>query len=298
MSTYLITGATGNTGKPVALGLLAAGHTVRIISRNGAKAKALTDKGAILFTGDTTDSALVTNALTGVDAAYFMVPGEWAAPDFTAAQLKHVNAFAAAAKSAGLKKLVTLSSVGAHLPEGNGVVNGLYHMEQAMNAIPGLDVLHLRATYFMENTLGQTGVIKHMGFMGTPVKADLKMPMVATRDIADKALQHLIALDFSGKGVEYVLGPRDLTYNEAAFILGSAIGKPDLHYVEFTYDQAEQAMMQQLGAGASVARRMMEFVQCLNAGHLMETVQRTASNTTPTDLKDFAATFKAVYEMN
>jgi uncharacterized protein YbjT (DUF2867 family) len=98
--------------------------------------------------------------------------------------------------------------------------------------------------------------------------------------------------------VEYVLGPRDLTYNEAAAILGSAIGKPDLHYVEFTYDQAEQAMMQQLGAGPSVARRMMEFVQCLNAGHLMETVQRTASNTTPTDLKDFAATFKAVYEMN
>ena len=297
MSTYLITGATGNTGKPVALGLLAAGHTVRIVSRNAAKAKELTDKGAILFQGAPTDVALLTDALTGVDAAYFLVAVEWSAPDFTAAQREQVEAFASAAKAAGLKKLVTLSSLGANLPEGNGVVNGLYHTEQAMNSIEGLDVLHLRASYFMENTLGQVGIVKHMGIMGTPVKADLKIPMVATRDIGAKALQHLLALDFHGKSVESVLGPRDLTYTEASAILGAAIGKPEINYVEFPYEQAAQGMMQ-AGAGASLTERMMEFVKCMNEGHVLAGVQRNAHNTTPTDMKDFAATFKAVYEMN
>jgi len=298
MSTYLITGATGNTGKPAALGLLAAGHTVRIISRDAAKAKVLTDKGAELFIGDTSDSALVTEALTGVDAAYFMVPMDWTSSDYTTSQMKHVDAFTAAAKAAGLKKLVTLSSLGANLAEGNGVVNGLYQMEQALNAIPGLDVLHLRAGYFMENTLGQAGMIKQAGIMGSPVKADLKIPMVATRDIGAKALAHLLALDFSGKSVENVLGPREVSYNEAAGILGSAIGKSDLKYVEFPYDQAEQAMVQQMGAGPNVAKRLIEFVQCMNDGHVLAGVQRTASNTTPTDMKDFAATFKVVYELN
>ncbi len=299
MNTYLITGSTGHTGKPIALGLLAAGHSVRIISRDAAKAKELTDKGAELIQSDGADTTLLSKALTGVDAAYFMVPGEWTSNDYTASQLKYINAFAPAAKAAGLKKLVTLSSVGAHLAEGNGVVNGLYHMEQTMNAIPGLDVLHLRASYFMENTLGQAGMAKQMGIFGSPVKAALKFPMVATRDIAAKGLQHLLALDFSGKNVEFVLGPRDLTYNEATKILGAAIGKPDINYVEFPYDQAEQAMVQQMGASPNVAKRMMEFVQCLNEGHVMAETIRTANNTTPTDIKDFAATtFKAVYEMN
>ena len=297
MSTYLITGATGNTGKPIALGLLAAGHTVRIISRDAAKAKALTDKGAVLFQGAPTDVALLTEALTGVDAAYFLVAVEWTAADFGAAQRANVQAFATAAKAAGLKKLVTLSSIGAHLPEGNGVVNGLYHMEQAMNAIDGLDVLHLRASYFMENTLGQVGIVKNMGIMGTAIQADLKIPMVATRDIGAKALAHLLALDFTGKNVEYVLGPREITYLEATAILGAAIGKEGIAYVQFPYDQGAKGMMQ-AGAGASLAERMMEMAKCMNEGAMLVGVQRTPSNTMPTDLKDFAATFKAVYEMN
>ncbi len=53
---YVITGATGNTGKPITLALLEAGKKVRIISRSAEKAKELTDKGAELFVGETSNA--------------------------------------------------------------------------------------------------------------------------------------------------------------------------------------------------------------------------------------------------
>jgi uncharacterized protein YbjT (DUF2867 family) len=63
MSSYVVTGATGHTGRPIALGLLAAGHAVRIVSRSADKAKELTAKGAVLFTGDARDAGLLAQAM-------------------------------------------------------------------------------------------------------------------------------------------------------------------------------------------------------------------------------------------
>ena len=297
MSTYLILGATGNTGKPIAQGLLDKGHTVRILVRDATKAKELTDQGAVLFQGDAIDSDLLKRALAGADAAYFLVPPSWGAEDFTAHQREHVDAFIQALRGSGVKHVVTLSSIGAHLAEGNGVVQGLHYMEQALNGIAGLNTLHLRSTYFMENNLGGVGMVKNMGMMGGAVRPDLKLPMVATRDVAAKALDHLLKLDFTGHDHEYVLGPREVTLPEVAGVLGAAIGQPDLKYAQFPYDQAAQGMMQ-MGASASMAQRMMEFVECLNSGKILEEARRDAVNTTPTDIKEFAPVFKAVYEMN
>ena len=297
MSTYLILGATGNTGKPIAQGLLAKGQTVRILVRDAAKAKELTDQGAILFQGDAIDKALLKKAVAGADAVYFLIPPSWSAEDLTAHQREHVDVFVEALYNSGVKHVVTLSSIGAHLSEGNGVVQGLHYMEEALNTLEGTNVLHLRSTYFMENNLGGVGMVKHMGILGGAVRSDLKFPMVATRDVAAKALEHLLKLDFKGHGYAYVLGPREVTLPEVAGVLGSAIGKPDLKYAQVSYDQAAEGMMQ-MGASASMAGRMMEFVECLNGGRILEEVKRDDTNTTPTDINSFAPVFKAVYEMN
>lgn len=303
MKTYVIIGATGNTGKPITLGLLEKGQKVRIISRSFAKAKALVNsaspnvsQNAEIFEGDSSDSALLIKAFQGADAVYAMVPFNPAAPDYFAFQMTHVNAMTEALKATGVKYAVTLSSVGAHLKSGAGVVQGLQKMEEAFNAIPGLNAMHLRATYFMENTLGQIGAIKTMGAMGSPVKADLPFPIVATKDIAAMALRFLLNPDFSGKNINYVLGPRDVTYNEIASVIGKAIGKPDLKYYPVTYEEGTKAMIQ-MGMGESVVSRMMEFIKAMNEGKVMEETKRSSSNTTPTTLEEFAHTFKAVYEM-
>ncbi|MCB0806775.1 MAG: NmrA family NAD(P)-binding protein [Bacteroidales bacterium] len=294
MNTYTITGATGNTGKPIAMGLLEKGHKVRIISRSKEKAQELIDKGAELFEGDQSDTSLLKKAFDGADAVYAMIPFYPPAEDYFAFQMNHVNAMAVALKVSGVKYVVSLSSVGAHMKQNAGVVQGVQQMEDKFNDIEGLNVMHLRASYFMENTLGQVGAIKHMGAMASPVKGDLKFPMVATRDIAQKALKHLSELGFTGKNHEYVLGSRDVSYDEVAQIFGKLIGKPDLKYITVSYDDGAAAL-KQMGFGESAANRMIEFVKSLNEGKVLEETTRTKQNTTPTSIEDFAQVFKAVY---
>jgi len=296
MKTYVITGATGNTGLPIAEALLEAGNQVRIIARRAERAAKLTEKGAILFAGDSKDAALLARAFEGADAAYIMIPFDTQTPDYYKSQKSHVDAAVEAIRKSGLKYAVTLSSFGAHLPEGNGVVQGLYYMEQALNAIEGLNVKHMRAGYFRENTLMQVSTYKHMGIMGTQVRADLPIPMVATKDISAAALKNLLSLDFEGSSVQYVLGARDYTYTEIASIYGKIIGKEDVNYVQFPYDQAAQAMMQ-MGMGESVVTRLNEFVKAMNDGLIQADYVRDASNTTPTSAEQFGQVFKIVYEM-
>ena len=295
MRTYVITGATGHTGKPIALGLLAKGRKVRIISRSKEKAEDLTSKGAELFLGDTSDVSLLKRAFDGADAAYLMVPFNMGAADYTAMQLSHVSAMTEALKGSTVRFAVTLSSIGAHLSEGAGVVQGLERMEKSLNALPGLNVRHLRASYFLENTLAQAGTVKFMGVMSTPVRGELKVPMVATKDIAAVGLKRLVDLDFSGTSYEYILGQRDVSYDELAQIYGAAIGMPELKYVAAGYEDAVNAMMG-MGMGLSVSTKLVEFVKAMNEGLVLADAKRTPENTTPTSVEEFAHIFKMIYE--
>ncbi|MCX6284118.1 MAG: NmrA family NAD(P)-binding protein, partial [Bacteroidetes bacterium] len=282
-------------GKPVTLGLLEKEHTVRIIARNTAKTKELTDKGAILLQGNISDAAFLKNVFEGADALYTLVAIDPQAVDFYATQVAQVSAVAEALKNSTIKHVVALSSVGAHLKSGAGVVQGLQKMEELFNEIPGINMLYLRASYFLENGLSMAGMVKMLGLLGTPLKADLKIPMVATKDIATVALKHLLALDFTGKSHEYILGARDYTYEEITSIYGNAIGKPGLRYIQFPYDDAKKAFMM-MGLGESFTDRMIEFTKALNEGHAGAAHQRTAENTTPTTAEDFSLVFRDVYE--
>ncbi|MEI7492710.1 MAG: NmrA family NAD(P)-binding protein [Bacteroidota bacterium] len=295
MKSYVIIGATGNTGKPITLGLLEQGHTVRIIARNTARTKELTDKGAVLFQGNISDSEFLKKAFEGADALYTLVAIDPQSVDFYATQVSQASAVAEALKASTIKHVVALSSVGAHLSSGAGVVQGLQKMEELFNGIPGINMLYLRAGYFLENGLQMAGMVKMLGLLGTPLKPDLKIPMVATKDIAAVALRHLLALDFTGKSHEYVLGARDYTYEEIASIYGNAIDKPGLRYIQFPYDDAKKAFMM-MGLGESFTDRMIEFTKALNEGHAGAAHQRTAENTTPTTAEDFALVFRDVYE--
>ena len=293
---YVITGATGNTGKPIALALLEAGKKVRIISRNAEKAKELTDKGAELFGGETTNVEFLKKAFDGATAVYVLIPADWTAENYTATQGKHSQAIASALEYCMVKHVVSLSSQGAHMESGSGVVLGLHHMEDLFDNIEGLNTLHLRPSYFMENTLGMVGLIKQAGIMGSPIKADFSMPVIATKDIADYAIQRLLKLDFEGKNTQDLLGARDVTYNEIAKVYGTAIGKPDIQYVEFSYDDFKKSLIEQMGASENVADNFNEFLKAVNDGKVSEGV-RNAESTTPTSIEDFAHTFKYVYNM-
>jgi uncharacterized protein YbjT (DUF2867 family) len=146
----------------------------------------------------------------------------------------------------------------------------------------------------MENVLFNINLIKQAGINGTPLRADLAIPMITTQDIAAVAARRLLALDFSGKTTQELLGPREISMAEATRIMGMAIGKPDLSYVQFPYEQAEQAM---IGTGMSpnVARAFIEMYRAFNDGLLRPTEPRSAANTTPTSFETFIKTFAAAY---
>jgi len=288
---YVITGATG---KLITHALLKAGKHVRIVSRSAEKARELTDLGAELFVGDTRNVAVLKEAFAGAHAVYVMTPADWQVDDYTAHQVEHASAIAEALQAGNVQYVVSLSSQGAHLESGSGVVLGLHKMEKILDGIEGLNTLHLRPTYFMENTLGMIGLIKEAGIMGSPVRADLQLSVIATKDIADYAAKRLLALDFEGHNFQDLLGARDVTYAEMASVYGKAIGKPDLPYVEFPYDDFKNALMGAMGASANVADNMNDFIKALNQGEVL-VAERDAESTTPTSIEDFAATFSHVY---
>ena len=180
-------------------------------------------------------------------------------------QERQSDAIAKAVKESGLRYAVNLSSYGAHVPKGTGPIAGLHSAEQKLNAISGLNVLHLRAAYFMENNLAAIEMIHGMGIFGHALLPDLKLPMIATRDVGEYAAQRLLDLDFSGKQTRELLGERDLSMAEVTAVIARGIGKPDLRYQQFPYDQMQQALTQ-AGFSPKKAAVYIEMFQAINEG--------------------------------
>src|SRR5580698_4752702 len=281
-ATYVILGATGNTGSIIADSLLLRGKKVRVVGRDAGRLQRFVRKGAEGFTGDVTDAAALTKAFSGARAAYLMLPPITSRDD----QERESDAIAKAVTESGLRYAVYLSSYGAHVPEGTGPVTGLHSSEQKLNAIGGLNVLHLRAAYFMENNLAAISMIREMGIFGHALLPDLKLPMMATRDVGDYAAQRLLNLDFSGKQTRELLGERDLSMAEATAIIARGIGKPDLRYVQFPYDQVQQGL-EQMGMPPKKAAVYIEMFKAINTGVLAAREPRSRENTTPTSFEDF-----------
>jgi uncharacterized protein YbjT (DUF2867 family) len=279
---YVVLGASGNTGSIVANSLLSKGRKVRVIGREAGRLQSFVRKGAEAFTASVSDAAALTKAFSGALAAYLMLPPITSRED----QERESDAIAKAVKESGLRYAVYLSSYGAQVPEGTGPVAGLHSSEQKLNAISGLNVLHLRAAYFMENNLAAIGMIHGTGVFGHALLPDLKMPMIATRDVGDYAAQRLLNLDFSGKQTLELLGERDLSMAEATAVIARGIGKPGLRYEQFPYDQVQQVLTQ-MGMPPKKAAVYIEMFRAINAGILAALEPRSPENTTPTSFEKF-----------
>jgi uncharacterized protein YbjT (DUF2867 family) len=279
---YVILGASGNTGSIVADFLLSKGKKVRVVGRDARRLQRFVRQGAEAFTGDVSDAAALTKAFSGARAAYLMLPPITSRED----QERESDAIAQAVTESGLRYAVHLSSYGAHVPEGTGPVTGLHSSEQKLNNIGGLHVLHLRAAYFMENNLAAIGMIQGMGILGHALRPDLKLPIIATRDVGDYAAQRLLDLDFSGKQTRELLGERDLSMTEATAVIARGIGKPDLRYEQFPYDQVQQ-VLEQMGMPPKKAAVYIEMFEAINAGVLAAQEQRSTENSTTTSFEQF-----------
>ena len=240
------------------------------------------DKGAEAFTAELSDAAALTKAFNGARAAYLLLPPVKSRET----QNREGDSIAKAVQDSGLRYAVHLSSYGAQVPENTGPLVGLHASEEKLNAISGVNVLHLRAGYFMENNLAVIGMIQGMGLVGNALIPDLKLPMTATRDVGDYAAQRLLHLDFSGKQARELLGERDLSMTEVTAVIGRAIGKPDLPYQQFSYDPVEHALTD-LGVPPKGAALYVEMYKAINEQVVVPLEPRSAENTTPTSFEKF-----------
>jgi uncharacterized protein YbjT (DUF2867 family) len=283
---YVVLGATGNTGSVVAKALLDANQKVRVVGRSKERLAGFVIRGAEAFEADLMDSAALTKAFTGARAVYALLPPDLASTDYRAQQDREANSIAGALEAAGATHVVALSSFGADKPDKTGPVAGLHVMEERFRQIPKLNALYLRAGYFMENTLSQVGIIKSFGMMAGPLREDLTLPMIATRDIGAAAAEALVKLDFAGHQTRELLGHKDLTYSQMARIIGAAIGTPNLTYVQLPAEQVIQAMTQ-MGLSKNFATLICEMSDALNSGGMRALETRSPANTTPTLFEEF-----------
>lgn len=292
---YAIVGATGNTGSVAAERLLDAGAEVRVIGRSAERLRPFVDAGAESFVGSVDDPDAMVEAFDGATAAYAMIPPMFTAEDVRAYQRTVAEAITWGLASAQVGHVVGLSSIGAYEQEGTGPIGGLGEFEDRLNDL-GAHVLHLRAAYFMENFLGLIPMIHEMEMIATPVKPDLPIPMIATRDIGAYAADRLQRLDFESSSTQELLGPRDIALSEATRILGTAIGKSELRYVQVPYEEAE-AGLRQMGVSEDGAAMITEMNRAFNRGLVRAQEERSPENTTPTTLEEFArTTFAAAWE--
>jgi uncharacterized protein YbjT (DUF2867 family) len=289
---YVIAGASGHVGGHIAGRLLDAGQKVRVLGRNPERLHSLVNRGAQPIIASLEDTKAMQRAFH--DAVVFaMIPPHFAGEDIHAYQRRIVDSMAQAMENAGVRYVVSLSSLGAELPSGTGSIAGLHYMEQTFNELDDTHVLHLRAGFFMENLLMTIPTIRSKGIITLPLRADLKLPMIATRDIGERAAQYMTEKNFTGKTTKELLGQRDISMEEATRILGAAISRPDLKYVQANYEEAEKAMLS-AGMSHDMARLMIEMERSENEGRIRSLETRSAENTTPTSMEEFAKEFADV----
>lgn len=289
-----VMGATGRVGGQIARRLLEAGMQVRALGRSGDKLAALARAGADVRAGDAGDAAFLTEAFRGADAVFTLMPYDPRSADYYAEQRERGEAIVTALGASGVRFVVALSSLGADQPSGTGVVVSLHDQEARLRTLAGVNVVLLRPGSFFENFHEMLDLIREQGVTAEAVEPERPVPMIATRDVAAVAAGALAARDWTGHVVRELLGPRDLTYAEAARIIGTHIGRPDLSYVQLPYDELVGALVA-AGVSDNVATLTVGLSRGINEGRVRSLEGRRPDNTTPTRFEDFAGELARAY---
>jgi uncharacterized protein YbjT (DUF2867 family) len=289
---YAITGAAGHISKPLVQKLLDHGHEVTVIGRSKENLEDLVRSGARPAIGSLEDVDFVTTAFTGADAVYTMCPPNTNTTDLAGYCESIGENFKESIEINNIPYVVNLSSVGAHLENGAGHITGLNRVEQVLNDLDGVNILHLRPVFFYTNLFAQLGLIKDIGIMGGNFSLK-KFALVDPAEVAAIAARHLQKLDFSGPSVQYVASDEAST-DKIAAVLGDAIGKPGLKWVKFTDEQTFEGFIH-AGFPKETAGEFVRGFRAMHEGKIFEDYWKHPPQLEKTKLKDFAKTFAAVW---
>lgn len=292
---YVLTGSTGHITKPLAEKLISAGHHVTIISSSASKVQEIESMGATAAIGSVEDKDFITQTFTGADAAYLIIPPKWAVTDWLAYQQQVSDNYAEAIDAGGIKQVVVLSSVGAHMKNGAGPIDGLAYLEDKIAALTGVNSRFLRPSYFYYNLFGMIPLIKHMGIVTSAQPANHKLILTHTSDIAEVAANILLQPNFTGQEVEYIASDDSHTWQDIAQVLSEAVGKPGTPYIEASDEQARAGMLQN-GLNPVIAEGYVAMGNALRSGEMEADYWKNRPATLgKVKLNDFAKEFAAAY---
>ncbi|WP_255416126.1 NAD(P)H-binding protein [Reichenbachiella sp. MSK19-1] len=292
-----LAGSLGHIGRPLTQELVQKGYSVTVISSNAERQKDIEAMGATAAIGSIEDVDFITSAFTGADAVFCMVPpANYFDHDLDLlAYYKDLgNNYAQAITQSGVKKVVNLSSIGAHMKEGNGILQDTFYVESILNALPSdVAMTHVRPTEFYYNLLPQVHSAKAHGFIASNIGGEVVNAWVSPSDIASVIAEEITS-PLAGQTVRYVTSD-ELTYNELAAILGEAIGNPDLKWVTITDEQMREGLAA-AGMQPAIAEGMMEMYAAINSGLLYEHYnEHKPKKMGKVKMKDFAQDFAEAY---
>lgn len=292
-----LTGSLEHIGKPLTQHLVEKGHQVTVITSSVERKKDIEALGAASAVGSLEDVDFIVSAFSGADAVYTMVPpaNYWdQSLDLLGYYLTLGSNYVEAIKQTGVKQVVNLSTIGGHLENGNGILRGAHRIENMLNELNAdISVTYIRPTEFYYNLLPQVHSAKNNGFISSNIGGDVVNSWVSPSDIAE-AIAEEITSNFIGRKVRYVAS-EEITYNELASILGKAIGKPDLKWLELSDSQMESGAVS-VGMKPEIARGLTEMYAAINSGLLYEDY-KIHKPTTMGKIKvlDFAKDFVTAY---
>ncbi len=173
----LVVGAVGKTGKEVTLGLLAKGYPVRAFVRvEDWRSQQLRQAGAEIFVGNLAEMSDLTQAMKGVQRAYFLAP-------FNPGQLYRSMVFAIAAAEAKLELVVGITQWLAHPQHPSIATRESYLTEQILSWMPGVDLVLVNPGWFADNYMALLEPISQLGIFPMPLGEGRTAP-VSNKDIA------------------------------------------------------------------------------------------------------------------
>jgi len=294
----IVTGSLGHISKPLTQKLIEQGHSVTVISSKAERQEQIEALGAIAAIGSMEDVHFLTEAFKGADIVYVMEAFPAGSLfdknlDMVAAVTKIGENYKTAIQESGVKKVIHLSSIGAHTESGNGILRFHYKVEQLLNQLPeDIAIKFMRPVGFYYNMFAFMQSIKAMGAIISNYGGDTKEPWVSPYDIAAVIAEEM-EKPFEGRPIRYIASD-EVSPNEIAAILGEAIGKPNLKWIVLT-DEQILGIMLAAGMNPQTAKGFVDMNAARREDVLYEDYYQHQPILGKVKLKDFAKEFAAVY---
>jgi uncharacterized protein YbjT (DUF2867 family) len=294
----VVAGSLGHISKPLTQELVQKGHSVTVISSKAERQKDIETLGATAAIGTMEDVDFLTKTFKGADVVYVMEAlGSDSFfnkdLDIMEAINKIGDSYQQAIQQSGVKKVVHLSSIGAHTNQGNGILAFHYNVENILKELPAdVSIKFMRPVGFYYNMFAFIQPIKTQGIIVSNYGGDDKEPWVSPLDIA-AAIAEEIEKPFNGRTIHYIASD-EVSPNEIAKTLGEAIGKPDLKWQVITDEQFLNGLIA-AGMNPKTARGYTEMNAGRRGGVLYEDYNRNKPILGRTKLIDFAKEFAIVY---